>query len=69
MQNCKLPKVRLSSIVAQGFKVAMATMGSGRIGITSQTLGIEQSSLDITVEYMNVRKQFGKIVAIPDFAV
>ena len=38
----------------------MSTLDGGRIGIASQALGIAQGAFDVTVEYMNARKQFGK---------
>ncbi|MDO4485760.1 MAG: acyl-CoA dehydrogenase [Bacillota bacterium] len=59
-QNCKIPKDRLLADVGQGFKVAMSTLDGGRIGIASQALGIAQGALDVTIEYMKARKQFGK---------
>ena len=59
-QNCKIPKDRLLGSIGDGFKVAMSTLDGGRIGIASQALGIAQGALDVTVEYMKARKQFGK---------
>ena len=59
-QNCRIPKDRLLGKIGGGFKVAMSTLDGGRIGIASQALGIAQGALDVTVEYMNQRKQFGK---------
>ena len=59
-QDCRIPKDRLLAEVGEGFKVAMSTLDGGRIGIASQALGIAQGALDVTVEYMKARKQFGK---------
>ena len=59
-QNCKIPKDRLLGEIGQGFKVAMSTLDGGRIGIASQALGIAQGALDVTIDYMKARKQFGK---------
>ncbi len=59
-KDCRIPKDRLLGKVGQGFKVAMSTLDGGRIGIASQALGIAQGALDVTVEYMKARKQFGK---------
>ena len=59
-ENCRIPKDRLLGKEGQGFKVAMATLDGGRIGIASQALGIAQGAFDVTVEYMKSRKQFGK---------
>ncbi len=59
-QNCVIPEDRLLGSVGDGFKVAMSTLDGGRIGIASQALGIAQGAFDVTVEYMQQRKQFGK---------
>ena len=59
-QNCEIPADRLLGQVGDGFKVAMSTLDGGRIGIASQALGIAQGALDVTVDYMKARKQFGK---------
>lgn len=59
-QNCVIPKDRILGNVGDGFKVAMSTLDGGRIGIASQALGIAQGAFDVTVEYMQARKQFGK---------
>ncbi len=58
--NLKLPKDRLLGKIGQGFKVALSTLDGGRIGIASQALGIAQGALDVTLDYMKARKQFGK---------
>jgi butyryl-CoA dehydrogenase len=59
-QNCIVPKENLLGNIGDGFKIAMATLDGGRIGIASQALGIAQGAFDVTVEYMKARKQFGK---------
>ena len=59
-QNCRIPADRLLGEEGQGFKVAMSTLDGGHIGIASQALGIAQGALDVTIEYMKARKQFGK---------
>lgn len=58
--NVKVPKENLLNEVGGGFKVAMATLDGGRIGIASQALGIAQGAFDVTKDYMVARKQFGK---------
>ena len=59
-KDCRIPADRVLGKVGQGFKVAMSTLDGGRIGIASQALGIAQGAFDVTVEYMQARKQFGK---------
>ena len=40
-ENCRIPKQNILGKEGQGFKIAMQTLDSGRIGIASQALGIE----------------------------
>ncbi len=47
----------------EGFKVAMATLDGGRIGIAAQALGIAQRALDLSVAHALERKTFGKPIA------
>jgi alkylation response protein AidB-like acyl-CoA dehydrogenase len=47
----------------QGFKVAMATLDGGRIGIAAQALGIAQRALDLAVEHAKQRVAFGKPIS------
>ena len=63
MEDCKVPKDNIIGKEGQGFKVAMKTLDGGRIGIASQALGIAQGAIDVTVEYVRERKQFGKRIS------
>jgi butyryl-CoA dehydrogenase len=58
-ENCRLPDSAVVGNVGEGFKVAMATLDGGRIGIASQALGIAKASLDVSVSYSKERKSFG----------
>jgi alkylation response protein AidB-like acyl-CoA dehydrogenase len=51
---------RLLHEEGKGFKVAMATLDGGRIGIGAQALGIAQAAYDFARNYALERKQFGK---------
>lgn len=59
-EDCIVPKENLLGEVNKGFKVAMATLDGGRIGIASQALGIAEGAIDATVEYVKQRTQFGR---------
>jgi len=48
--------------VGDGFKIAMATLDCGRIGIAAQALGIARAAFSAAAEYACVRKTFGKRV-------
>jgi butyryl-CoA dehydrogenase len=61
--GCKVPAENLLGEERQGFKVAMATLDGGRIGVAAQSLGIAQRALDLSVAYANERKTFGKTLA------
>ena len=62
-QNCEIPQDRLLGNIGEGFKVALSTLDGGRIGIAAQALGIAQGAFDVTVEYMQARKQFGRSIS------
>jgi butyryl-CoA dehydrogenase len=62
-ENCRLPESAVVGNVGEGFKVAMATLDGGRIGIASQALGIAKASLDVSVSYAKERKSFGVPIA------
>ncbi|MBN7771986.1 acyl-CoA dehydrogenase [Clostridium aminobutyricum] len=62
-EDCIVPKENLLGKLGQGFKVAMTSLDVGRIGIASQALGIAQGALDVTLDYVKNRKQFGKAIA------
>ncbi len=47
----------------KGFRVAMATLDGGRIGIAAQSVGIAQAAYDVARRYAGERKQFGKPIS------
>jgi len=63
-EGCALPaRLRLGE-EGDGFKIAMATLDGGRIGIASQALGIARACLEDSVAYAGQRKTFGKPIAV-----
>jgi butyryl-CoA dehydrogenase len=46
-----------------GFKIAMAALDGGRIGIAAQAIGIARASLEDALAYAKERKQFGQPIA------
>lgn len=58
--DVKVPKENLLGKEGEGFKIAMATLDGGRIGIASQALGIAQGAFESAVEYAKERVQFDK---------
>ncbi|MCT4635699.1 MAG: acyl-CoA dehydrogenase [Rickettsiales bacterium] len=62
-ENVKVPRENLLGREGKGFKIAMATLDGGRLGIAAQALGIAQGAMDETVKYLKERQQFGKPLA------
>jgi butyryl-CoA dehydrogenase len=62
-QDVKLPAENLLGKEGEGFKIAMAAIDGGRIGIAAQGLGIAQAALDHALKYSKERVQFGKPIA------
>ena len=60
--NCHVPIENLIDKEGQGFRIALAILDGGRIGIAAQALGIAQAALDKSVQYAKERKQFGKTI-------
>jgi len=60
LDNCEVPEENVLGPVGQGYKVAIETLNEGRIGIGAQMIGVAQGALDVTIAYLNERKQFGK---------
>ncbi len=62
-ENCEVGDDAVVGNVGEGFKVAMATLDGGRIGIASQALGIGRAALEKSVQYAKERKSFGVPIA------
>ncbi|MGH2935562.1 MAG: acyl-CoA dehydrogenase family protein [Gaiellaceae bacterium] len=54
---------RLLHEEGRGFRVAMATLDGGRIGIAAQALGIAQAAYDVARGYAKERRAFGRPIA------
>jgi alkylation response protein AidB-like acyl-CoA dehydrogenase len=54
---------RLLHQEGKGFRVAMATLDAGRIGIAAQAVGIARAAYEASLGYAAERRQFGKPIA------
>ena len=61
-EDCEVPVENRIGDEGAGFKIAMNTLGGGRIGIAAQGLGIARAALEAAVSYAGSRKQFGKTI-------
>ncbi len=62
-EDCRVPKANRLGNEGDGFKVAMATLDGGRIGIAAQALGIARAAFEEAALYSKERRSFGKLVA------
>jgi butyryl-CoA dehydrogenase len=62
-EDMEVPKENLLGAEGDGFKIALATLDGGRIGIAAQAVGIAQAALDESINYAKQRQQFGKPIA------
>jgi len=60
IEDARVGRDRLLHEEGRGFRVAMATLDGGRIGIAAQALGIAQAAFDVARGYALEREQFGK---------
>lgn len=61
--NMLVPAENLLGNEGEGFKIAMANLDVGRIGIAAQALGIAEAALEAAAAYAKERVQFGKPIA------
>ena len=62
-QGVRVPASARLGEEGQGFKIAMATLDKGRLGIAASCVGIVQGCLEAVVEYTTQREQFGRPIA------
>jgi alkylation response protein AidB-like acyl-CoA dehydrogenase len=60
VEGAEVGRDRLLHEEGKGFRVAMATLDGGRIGIAAQALGIAQAAYDAARSYALERQQFGR---------
>ncbi|MFQ5714010.1 MAG: acyl-CoA dehydrogenase [Candidatus Scalinduaceae bacterium] len=61
--NCKISKENILGKEGDGFKIALSTLDSGRIGIAAQSIGIASACFEEALKYSKERVQFGKPIS------
>jgi len=59
-EDCEIPEENLLGQEGEGFKLAMAALDGGRIGIASQACGVAEAALQASIAYAKDRSAFGK---------
>ena len=62
LDGVRVPKKRLIGAEGQGFKIALAALDAGRLGIAACAVGHAQAALDAASAYAKERRQFGRAI-------
>jgi butyryl-CoA dehydrogenase len=63
LRDCRVPRSGLLGVPGEGFKVAMAALDHGRLGVAAGALGVAQACLDASIDFARKRRQFGQRIA------
>src|SRR5262249_55152137 len=63
LEECEVPAENLVGEEGMGFRYALGALDRSRPLVGAQALGIAQGALDLAVEYVQDRKQFGQALA------
>ncbi len=63
LDQCEVPVANVIGAVGTGYKVAIETLNTGRIGIGAQMIGVARGALSAALQYVHERHQFGKPIA------
>jgi len=58
-EDVRVPAENLLGEEGKGFKIAMMTLDTARVGIAAQALGIAQGAYEQGLKYPKEREQFG----------
>ena len=58
----RVPATHLVGEPGHGFRIALAALDAGRLGIAACATGVAQAALDCAVQYARERKQFGRSI-------
>jgi acyl-CoA dehydrogenase family member 9 len=64
---CPVPPENVLGEPGEGFHIATAVLNNGRLGLGTGAVGLAKRLLDLTIEHVTSRRQFGR--AIGDFQV
>uniref|UniRef100_A0A7E4V999 Short/branched chain specific acyl-CoA dehydrogenase, mitochondrial n=1 Tax=Panagrellus redivivus TaxID=6233 RepID=A0A7E4V999_PANRE len=59
LDNVRVHKSAILGEYGKAYKYAIECLNAGRIGIGAQMVGLAQGALDVTIPYLQERKQFG----------
>jgi butyryl-CoA dehydrogenase len=60
LENCRIPGDHLLGNEGEGYRIALANLEGGRIGIAAQAVGMARAAFEAAREYARQRETFGK---------
>ncbi len=61
-ENCRIPAANLIGNEGEGYRIALAGLEGGRIGIAAQSVGMAQAAFDAALAYSKDRTSFDKTI-------
>ncbi len=59
-ENCRVPAANLLGREGEGYRIALANLEAGRIGIAAQAVGMARAAFEAALAYARERTSFGK---------
>ncbi|MHA1108519.1 MAG: acyl-CoA dehydrogenase family protein, partial [Alphaproteobacteria bacterium] len=60
LEDVEIPAANVLGDVGGGYRIALSSLGTSRIGISAQAVGLAQAALDAALAYARERESFGK---------
>jgi butyryl-CoA dehydrogenase len=61
-ENCRVPAANLLGREGEGYRIALANLEAGRIGIAAQAVGMARAAFEAALGYARERTSFGKAI-------
>ena len=60
LSDCRVPAANLLGREGEGYRIALANLEAGRIGIAAQSVGMARAAFEAALSYARERQSFGK---------
>ncbi|HMM53970.1 MAG TPA: acyl-CoA dehydrogenase family protein [Candidatus Desulfobacillus sp.] len=60
LENCRVPAASLLGAEGEGYRIALANLEAGRIGIAAQSVGMARAAFEAALKYAQERESFGQ---------
>jgi butyryl-CoA dehydrogenase len=60
LSDCRVPAANLLGREGEGYRIALANLEAGRIGIAAQSVGMARAAFEAALSYARERESFGK---------